>query len=140
MVEKSTLSPQDKVKNKCTLTVGKCRGVYVLRGKRGKRSRRNIEWPTRKAHQITSVGENWVKEHWGCLGCHLYQARMRKRKKRTAAKLSRIADQNMSDRPLPKNCLSWAGRVVNGIIWFCIEIKVAPYGGESHEPKLQDKS
>ncbi|KAM7426823.1 hypothetical protein ABFA07_021940 [Porites harrisoni] len=63
MVEKSTLSPQDKVKNKCTLTVGKCRGVYVLRGKRGKRSRRNIEWPTRKAHQTTSVGENWVKEH-----------------------------------------------------------------------------
>ena len=45
-----------------------------------------------------------------------YQARMRKRKKRTAAKLSRIADQNMSDRPLPKNCPSWAGRVVNGII------------------------
>lgn len=45
-----------------------------------------------------------------------YQARMRKRKKRTAAKLSRIADQNMSNRPLPKNCPSWAGRVVNGII------------------------
>lgn len=45
-----------------------------------------------------------------------YQARMRKRKKRTAAKLSRIADQNMSDRPLPKNCPSWAGRVANGII------------------------
>ena len=45
-----------------------------------------------------------------------YQARMRKRKKRTAAKLSRIADQNMSDRPLPKNCPSWAGRLANGII------------------------
>ena len=34
-----------------------------------------------------------------------YQACMSKRRKRTAAKRSRIADQIMSERPLPKNCL-----------------------------------
>ena len=39
-----------------------------------------------------------------------YQARMTKRQKRTAAKVSRVDGQNVSSRPLPKNCPSSAGR------------------------------
>ena len=39
-----------------------------------------------------------------------YQARMTKRQKRTAAKVSRVVGQNVSTRPLPDNSPSWAGR------------------------------
>ena len=41
-----------------------------------------------------------------------YQAQMNRRQKRTAAKVVRLAGQNLSDRPIPKNnyCPSWAGR------------------------------
>ena len=37
--------PTGQRKNKCTLTVGKCRGVYVLRGKRGKRAEETLNGP-----------------------------------------------------------------------------------------------
>ena len=40
-----------------------------------------------------------------------YQARMSKRQKRTASKVLRVADRNLSDRPMPTNCPPWAGRV-----------------------------
>ena len=40
-----------------------------------------------------------------------YQARMSKRQKKTAAKVSRVAGENLSDRSLPQNCPSWAGRM-----------------------------
>ena len=33
-----------------------------------------------------------------------YETRMTKRQKRTAAKITREADKNLSDRPVPKNC------------------------------------
>ena len=39
-----------------------------------------------------------------------YEARMTKRQKRTASKITREADQNLSDRPVQKDCPSWAGR------------------------------
>ena len=39
-----------------------------------------------------------------------YQAQMNRRQKRTAAKVVRLAGQNLSNRPVPKNCPSWAGR------------------------------
>lgn len=39
-----------------------------------------------------------------------YQARMSKRQKRTASKILRVAGQNLSNRPYPKNCPPWAGR------------------------------
>ncbi|CAH3183805.1 unnamed protein product, partial [Porites lobata] len=104
MVEKSTLSPQDKVKNKCTLTVVKMpEAEETLSGPPG-RHIKPLLWERTGLRNIKVVLDA------------TYQARMRKREKRTAAKLSRIADQNMSDRPLPKNCPSWAGRVANGII------------------------
>ena len=42
-----------------------------------------------------------------------YQVRMSKRQKRTAVKVSQVAGQNVSNRPLPRaqNCPSWTGRM-----------------------------
>lgn len=39
-----------------------------------------------------------------------YQAQMNRRQKRTAAKVVRLVGQNLSNRPIPKKCPSWAGR------------------------------
>lgn len=40
-----------------------------------------------------------------------HKARMSKRQHRTSAKITRVLDQNLSSRPLPQNCPSWAGRL-----------------------------
>lgn len=40
-----------------------------------------------------------------------YKARMSKRQQRTAAKVTRVAGQNMSSRPLPQTYPFWAGRL-----------------------------
>ena len=43
---------------------------------------------------------------------YMYQARMSSREQRTAAKVLRVAGQNLYTRPLPNNCPSWAGQAV----------------------------
>ena len=94
MVEKSTLSPQDKVKNKCTLTVGNAVEFMSSEESEEREAEETLSGPP--GRHIKSL--RWERTGLRNIKVVLdatYQARMRKRKKRTAAKLSRITDQNV---------------------------------------------
>ena len=58
MVEKSTLSPQDKEKISALLQLENAVEFMSSEESEEGEAEENIEWPTRKAHQTTSVREN----------------------------------------------------------------------------------
>ena len=110
MVEKATLSPEDKkritelfnLENAVDFMSSEESEEEEMETRTGppKRHIKPLKWERSKLRTIKAL-----------LDAH-YQARMSSRQKRTAATVLRVAGQNLSTRPLPNNCPSWAGRAV----------------------------
>ena len=60
-----------------------------------------LEWKLSRLRNIKAVLDATGKAH------------MRKRQHRTSTKITRVLDQNVSSRPLPQNCPSWAGQLTH---------------------------
>ena len=122
MVEKSTLSPQDKEKISALLQLENALEFMSSEESEEVEAEETSNGPPGR-HIKPLRRERTKLRNIKVVLDATYQARMSKRQKRTAAKRSRIADQNMSDKPLPKNCESFLGRArgptlikTNGII------------------------
>ena len=109
MVEKADLTESDRKKIKELLNRNDAH-LYMSseesdegeeRPENGPPSRhiKPLKWERSKLRNIKSV-----------LDCP-HRARMGKRQKQTAAKITRTDGQNMSIRPLPLECPSWAGKM-----------------------------
>lgn len=107
MVEKANLSGKDKETIKALLELDNA--IEFMSSEESDEGQREetagpprhvkpLEWERLKLKNIKAVLDS------------TYKARMTKRQKRTAAKVSRVSGQHVSSRPLPHNCPSWAGR------------------------------
>ena len=109
MVEKSTLSQEDKKINELLnqenavefiSSEGSEEDEEETRTGPSKRHIKPLQWERSKLRTIKALLDA------------TYHARMSSRQKLTAAKVLRLAGQNLSTRQLPNNCPSWAGRAV----------------------------
>ena len=110
MVEKATLSQEDK--KKINELLSQENALEFMSSEESeeededtrtgppKRHIKRLQWERSKLRTIKALLDA------------TYQARMSSRQKRIAAKVLRVAGQNLSTRPLPNNCPSWAGRTV----------------------------
>jgi len=107
MVGTATLSPKDRERMTALLSLDNAMEFMSSEESEGEgeqttgpplRHVKPLQWERAKLKNIKAVLDA------------TYQARMTKRQKRTAAKLSRVDGQNVSSRPLPKECPSWTGR------------------------------
>ena len=108
MVEKANLSGKDKERIKTLLDLDNA--IEFMSSEESDEGQREetagpprrhvkpLEWERLKLKNIKAALDS------------TYKARMTKRQKRTAAKVSRVSGQHVSNRPLPHNCPSWAGR------------------------------
>lgn len=105
-MHKANLPPQDMEKIKAVLSLDNANEFMSSEESEGEgtetgpaqRHIKPLRWERSKLRNIKAVLDA------------TYQAQMNRRQKRTAAKVVRLAGQNLSNRPIPKNCPSWAGR------------------------------
>lgn len=105
-MHKANLPPQDMEKIKAVLSLDNANEFMSSEESEGEgtetgpaqRHIKPLRWERSKLRNIKAVLDA------------TYQAQMNRRQKRTAAKVVRFAGQNLSNRPIPKNCPSWAGR------------------------------
>lgn len=103
-MEKANQSPQDIEKIKALLSQDNANEFMSSEESEGQ----GTETGPAEAHE-PQRWERPKQRNFKAVLAATYQAEMNRRQKRTAAKAVRIAGQNLSDRPMLKNCLSWAG-------------------------------
>ena len=107
MVEKANLSRKDKERTKTLLDLDNA--IEFMSSEESDEGQREETAGPPPRHVKPLEGERLKLKNIKAVLDSTYKARMTKRQK-TAAKVSRVCGQHVSNRPLPHNCPSWASR------------------------------